>query len=277
MSPKVWFITGSSTGLGRSMTELVLKNGDIAVATLRKPDALSDLVAKYPAERLLVLKLDVAKPDEITAAFSDAVKQFGRIDIVFNNAAYATLGEVEGTPDDVAQHLFNVNFWGATQVSKEAIKVFREVNKPVGGRLLQVSSMVGIMAPAGLGFYSASKHALEGLSDALATEIDPEWNIKITLVEPGAFRTNGVTNMGKFPPPPAYTNPKLPTNVTRDVMQVPYGAEPDKAAEKMYRLAELPEPPLHFPLGKDAISAVRQKLAAISADFDKYESWSDDM
>lgn len=140
------------------MTELILKKGDIAVATLRQPDALSDLVAKYPADQLLVLKLDVAKPEEVSAAFSSAVAKFGRIDVVLNNAAYFALGEVEGTPDEIAQYMFRVNFWGAMYVSKEAIKVFREVNKPAGGRLLQISSVAGIIATAGLGYYVASKH-----------------------------------------------------------------------------------------------------------------------
>jgi len=140
------------------MTKTVLDNGDIAIATLRKPSALDDLKAKYPASRLHILKLDVVNKDDITAAFEYAKKEVGRIDVVFNNAGYSLTGEIEGTPDDIAKRMFDVNFWGAMNVSKEAVRFFREVNKPQGGKLWTVSSMAGIVPLASLGYYSASKH-----------------------------------------------------------------------------------------------------------------------
>lgn len=143
------------------MAEHILEKGDIAIATLRKPEVLADLAAKYPSDKLLVLKLDVSQPSEIVAAFAEAEKKFGRIDVVLNNAAYGILGELEATPEDVARTMFDVNFWGAVNVSREAVRVFREVNKPAGGRLLQVSSVAGITPIAGLGFYSASKHGAQ--------------------------------------------------------------------------------------------------------------------
>ena len=139
------------------MTELVLEKGDIAVATLRKPEAISDLASQYTSERLLVLKLDVSKPQEITAAFDAAVKTFGRIDVVFNNAGYAILGEVEATTDQLARGIFDVNFFGALNVSKEAIRVFREVNKPQGGRLIQMSSAIVYYEPGASALYAATK------------------------------------------------------------------------------------------------------------------------
>lgn len=139
------------------MVELVLAKGDTAVATLRKPEAIADLAAKHPSDKLLVLKLDVVKPEEIKTAFSSAIKQFGRIDVVFNNAAFGTLGEVESTPDDKARAMFDVNFFGAANVSKEAVRVFRDVNKPQGGKLIQVSSMAGYRPPPALAYYAASK------------------------------------------------------------------------------------------------------------------------
>ena len=139
------------------MVEHVLAEGDIAVATLRKPEAIADLTAKHPSNKLLVLKLDVAKPEHIKTAFAAGLKQFGRIDVVFNNAAFGLLGEVEGTPDDMARAMFDVNFFGAANVSKEAVRVFRDVNKPQGGKLLQVSSMVGYRPTPTLAYYAASK------------------------------------------------------------------------------------------------------------------------
>ena len=150
-------VTGASTGFGRVLTEIVLEKGGIAIATARRPEALSDLSAKYPADRLLVLKLDVSKPQEIVDAFTAAKEKFGRIDVVANNAAYGTLGEVEATTDEDARRLFETNFWGAVNVSKEAVRFFRELNEPQGGRLLQTSSSGGIQGLSALPYYCASK------------------------------------------------------------------------------------------------------------------------
>ena len=145
--------------MGLEMTRRVLENGDIAVATLRKPEALKHLVAEYPRERLLVLKVDVTIHQDIVDAFARTKDVFGRLDVVFNNAGYAVLGEVEGTPDEVARALFEVNFWGAVHVTQEAVKFFREVNGPgIGGRLIQISSGCGIVGWPSCGFYSATKH-----------------------------------------------------------------------------------------------------------------------
>lgn len=132
----------------------MLEQGDTVIATLRKPEVLNELSAKYPADQLLVVKLDVTSPAEIIDAFAEGLAHFGRIDVVYNNAGYSAVSEIEGTPDDVARGLFEVNFWGATNVAREAIRVFRDVNKPAGGRLIQASSMVGLQPMAGLGYYS---------------------------------------------------------------------------------------------------------------------------
>lgn len=140
------------------MTKTVLENGDIAIATLRNPPALNHLRVKYPQNRLHILKLDVSNKDDVIAAFKYAKEKLGRIDIVFNNAGQGVVAEIEGTPEDVARKVFDVNFWGAMNVSREAIRFFREVNRPQGGRLWNVSSIAGILPFASLGYYSASKH-----------------------------------------------------------------------------------------------------------------------
>ena len=140
------------------MTKTVLDNEDIAVATLRKPSVLDNLKVKYPSDRLHILKLDVVNEGDINAAFKYAEEKLGRIDVVFNNAGHGVLAEIEGTSHDVARKMFDVNFWGAMNVSKEAVRFFREVNKPQGGRLWNVSSLAGILPFAALGYYSASKH-----------------------------------------------------------------------------------------------------------------------
>jgi NAD(P)-dependent dehydrogenase (short-subunit alcohol dehydrogenase family) len=138
------------------MTELVLKKGDIAVATLRTPAALAGLAAQWPPDRLCVLELDVTRAEDVARAFAEAKRAFGRIDVVFNNAGIVLVGEVEGTPDRAARDLFEVNFWGAATVSREAVRFFREENNPPGGRLLQNSSVAGYNATPVYGFYAAS-------------------------------------------------------------------------------------------------------------------------
>jgi NADP-dependent 3-hydroxy acid dehydrogenase YdfG len=148
-------VTGASSGFGRAMTEYLLKIGHKVVATLRKPEAISDLATRYPPTQLLVVKVDVTNEADITAAFAKAKEVFGRIDVVFNNAGISIVGEVESVDEADARDLLDVNFWGAVRVTKEALRFFREVNKPVGGRLLQVSSGVLEGRAAG-GFYVAS-------------------------------------------------------------------------------------------------------------------------
>jgi NAD(P)-dependent dehydrogenase (short-subunit alcohol dehydrogenase family) len=141
------------------MTRCALKNGDIAVTTLRTPSNLDALCAEYPSsDKLLIIKLDVTKSEQISSVFKEIKDKLGRIDYVFNNAGYAAVGEVEGVGEADAKAMFEVNFWGAMNVAKEALKFFREVNKPQGGYLLNVSSVVGLVAKPLLGWYTASKH-----------------------------------------------------------------------------------------------------------------------
>ncbi|OCH95096.1 NAD-P-binding protein [Obba rivulosa] len=268
---KVWSITGASTGFGRAVTEIALKNGDAVVATLHKPKMLAGLSVQYPADRLLVLKLDVQNENEITAAFTAAKERFGQLNVMFNNAAYSVVSEVESAAgkEMPIRAMFEVNFWGATHVTQAAVKFFREVKKPgVGGCLFQVSSMAGIEGIPALGFYNATKFALEGISEALAKELDPSWNIKVTTIEPGSFITEGRFKQGNIDPLPVYA--KAPAVSLRSIISAfaerPSGANPLKAAEVFYRLADLHKPPLHFPIEEDC---------RLLADTDAFTSWSE--
>ncbi|CAL1703540.1 unnamed protein product [Somion occarium] len=275
--PRIWFITGTSSGFGRLMTENALGHGDIVVATARKPEALDDLKSQYPSSKLLVLPLDVTNNRQIKDVFSKAKEAFGRIDVVFNIAGRGILGEAEGTPEDEARALFDTNFWGATNVSREAVRFFREENKPAGGRLLVNSSKVGIQAVPFAGYYSATKHALEGITKALAQELDPAWNIKVTLVQPGFFRTDVGAKSVVFPIHPAYTNPTLPGTIFRAFLASgkEIGSDTAQGVEKIYELACLSEPPMRLALGIDAIRDIRAELKGVEADVGKYESWSE--
>ncbi|KAI0820889.1 NAD-P-binding protein [Trametes gibbosa] len=289
---RVWLITGSSTGFGRETVTQALEAGDKVVATLRKPAALDDLAAKYPASRLRVVQLDVTQPAQINSAFEQAKAAFGRVDIVFNNAGYVAVGESEAMPDEVARPLLEVNFWGAVHVSQRAVRFFREENTPRGGLLLQNSSMFGLGGCPASSFYSAAKHALEGFSESLAKELDPAWNIKVAIIEPGAFRTavmNLGTNMVLVQQHPAYTNPALPGSQMRDAALKAAGvdgdsdmdhearADPAPAVAKIISLSRLSNPPMHFPLGKDSVEFVREKIRTLTAEVEEYAPWSDDL
>ncbi|KAJ8488248.1 hypothetical protein ONZ45_g14016 [Pleurotus djamor] len=300
-SPRVWLITGASTGFGRLTTELVLEKGEIAVATARKLDTLQDLAAKYPSSQLLLVKVDVTKKEDVTAAFKAAVDKFGRVDVVFNNAGVALLAEVEvQEQEEQARWLFEVNFWGAGRVAAEAVRVFRDVNPAgEGGILLNVSSGLGQVGWVGGGYYAASKHALEGLTESLVMELDPKWNIKVkltyrdivphhsssfqvSLLELGAFNTR----MGKydqttptFPIHPAYNNPESLTYQAHQMVGKgsPLQGDTAKAVKRIYELSLLEDIPLYFPLSKMVLFGFQAKNKAVAESIERFASWSENL
>ncbi|KAH8832361.1 hypothetical protein DL96DRAFT_650570 [Flagelloscypha sp. PMI_526] len=280
MSPKVWLITGTSSGLGRAVTEHILSQGQIVVATARNPDALSDLKSQYPSTQLLTLKLDVTSKSDIKAAFAAAIERFGRVDVVYSNSGYAVLGELESVEDDAARNQFEVNVWGAANVSLEAVRVFRDVNKPAGGRLLLASSYVGVTTFAGMGHYGSSKFAIDGYHEALSKEVDPSWNIKISIVEFGAFNTGAFEHAKPSPPHPAYL--KTPIADMRKLWTDPeetfrvFGAKPASTAAKiLYDISGDENVPLRVPVGLDSISILRGRAQEIEASTKYAEKWND--
>ncbi|KAL4073202.1 hypothetical protein V8B97DRAFT_2005856 [Scleroderma yunnanense] len=271
---QVWF------SFGLAVTELALLKGDKVVATLRKPGVLAGLAIKYP-DTLLVLRLDVTQPEEVTNAFSAARERFGRIDVVLSNAGYGMASEIEGTNDKNARNVFEVNFWGASYVGREAIRFFREENQPAGGRLIQVSSLSGVKSIPGCAWYCASKFAIEALTEALAAEVSPSWNIKVTIAEPGPFRTACLTtNLFTEPVHPAYNDPSLPSMRNRGLLANPnvvFNGDPNKFAEAMYRLAYLEDPPMRLPLHAATLEAFRSQGRHLIDTADKWASWSEDV
>ncbi|KAJ7695402.1 hypothetical protein B0H17DRAFT_1158897 [Mycena rosella] len=292
-SPRIWLITGASSGFGRAVTEVVLANGEIAVATLRVPSELDDLVAANP-ERLLVLQCDVTKPDEISSAFTAAIEKFGRVDVVFNNAGCGIVGEIEATPEDAARAMFDVNFWGVSAVSKEAVRVFRDLNpENAGGRLLNVSSGLGFGGAPILGFYSASNHiqcgaycadgygkAVEGFTESLRLEMNPAWNIKISIIAPGSFKTGAhTTGSLTFPAPEVYSGKETPSQVIREWVKDGSGirGDPVLAAKAIFKFSTLESPPVRWAMGKDSAGGVRNKIKCVAEETDAFESWSENM
>ncbi|CAK5274054.1 unnamed protein product [Mycena citricolor] len=287
MAPRVWFITGASSGFGLLMAQKALANGDNVVATLRKPEVISDLAAQYGKDRLVVLKLDVKIVGEITAAFEAAKEAFGRIDVVFNNAGYGIIAEVEGTSYEKARDMFEVNFWGAFHVATQAVAFMRDVNKPQGGLLMNMSSMFGIDAPPGAGFYAATKFAFEAIADSLTRELDPEWNIKTVTFCPGWFKTNmTLVNAVVEPIHPAYDRPgneSLGSIQTRTAGVAlirgdsPLLQDATKLINKFWDISNLETPPTRLAFGEDSKAVFQAKWTTLKADLEASQEWSKDL
>ncbi|KIP01399.1 hypothetical protein PHLGIDRAFT_359528 [Phlebiopsis gigantea 11061_1 CR5-6] len=281
--PQVWLITGSSSGIGRKMTELALEQGDHVVATLRTPSALADVQAKHPASQLHVVALDITDSAQIAAAFAAAKRVFGRLDVVFNNAGWCIIGEVESVAENDARRLFDVNFWGTVNVSKEAVRFFREENAPgSGGRLLIVTSSGAMLPCPAIGYYCATKSGVEAVMQVVAAEIEPEWNIKMTLIEPGFTRTDIADKSFITVTHPAYVKP---TNAASEARKYIVGqfnpataqnvSNLDRMVARMFDVSRLEKPPLWLPLGEDALERVRTQMEMVGNDLRAYKSWSE--
>lgn len=182
---KVWLVTGAGSGFGRAIAEAAVAAGDVVVGAVRRPETLDDLVAAHP-DQVEALRLDVTDVAAAGAAVRDVVDRHGRIDVLVNNAGRTHVGAVEETTDQELRDLFDLHFFGPTALVRAVLPHLRERRS---GAIVQMSSMGGQMSFAGFGAYSATKFALEGLSEALADEVR-EYGIKVLIVEPGAFRTS---------------------------------------------------------------------------------------
>ena len=185
MPNKTWFITGTSRGFGREWTKAALERGDRVAAAARDASTLDDLKAEH-GDALLALTLDVTDREAAFGAVKRAHDHLGRLDVVVNNAGYGHFGMVEEITEPEARAQIETNLFGALWVTQAALPLLRQQG---GGHIIQVSSIGGISAFAGVGIYHASKWALEGISQALAQEVE-EFGIKVTLVEPGGFSTD---------------------------------------------------------------------------------------
>src|ERR1700761_9162195 len=192
---KIWLITGSSRGLGRSLTAAVLARGGKVAATARKPEQLDALVKQYPGQ-LYVIRLDVTDYAEVPTAVADAVKHFGRIDVLVNNAGFGIIGAAEAYTDEQVRSQLETNLYAPIEITRVVLPYMR---KQRSGRILQISSVGGRVGNPGLTMYQAAKFGLGGFSEALAKEVAP-LGIKVTSVEPGGFRTDWATASMSFAP-----------------------------------------------------------------------------
>jgi NAD(P)-dependent dehydrogenase (short-subunit alcohol dehydrogenase family) len=265
-TPRVWFITGTSSGLGRAIAQAALDHGDRVVATARSTDRIADLEREF-ADRVVALPLDVTDPDQARAAIDAAVAAFGHIDVVVNNAGYGVLGALEELSDDELRRQFETNLFGALQVTRAALPQLRRQRS---GHIVQLSSLSATVANPGESAYVGSKAALAGVSESLAKEV-AHLGIRVTIVQPGPFRTDFAgRSLQKADPIDDYAES---VGAARDLIAQLDGNQPNdptRGAEAIIRAVESGNPPLHLTLGEDAIEAIRAKLDDQRAELDAW-------
>ncbi|ESZ91430.1 putative Uncharacterized oxidoreductase [Sclerotinia borealis F-4128] len=269
--PRVFFITGTSTGFGNHLVQEVLDRGDVAVATARKPETLK--FERTNDKNFLALKLDVTSQSDIENSFKFATDKFGRIDVVVNNAGYGLAGVFEELKEQQARTQMEVNFFGLLAVTKKAMEVMRK-QKPCGGLIQQVTSIGGQRGMPFFSIYCASKWAVEGYTESISQEVKPEWNIKFTCVEPGGFRTDWAGRSMQFAEKkhPAYNHLDAKESMRKG--NGTQAGDPKKGAKAMYELAILSDPPLRVVIGSDAYKGIMAKIEAYGENYKKYEKIS---
>jgi len=263
---KTWFITGTSSGFGRALTEALLARGDRVAATVRKPATMDDLKALH-GDRLWVASLDVTDADSIRTVVGSAFAQLGHIDVVVNNAGYGLAGAAEEVSDDQIRHQIDTNLIGSIQVIRAALPFLRAQG---GGRIIQLASMGGQVTFPNLSLYHATKWAVEGFVESVAQEVEP-FGIDFTIVEPGMARTNfGAGSMIAAAPMPAYD--QTPVGDFRRAAAaglIPNAGDPVKMAQAIIDSAYADPAPRRLTLGSDAYAAIRaalvERIAALDA------------
>lgn len=264
---KVWFITGCSTGFGRELAKEALSNGYKVVVTARKPEQVVDIVAAYP-ETALALALDVTVPQQIKDAVSATIDRFGRIDVLVNNAGIGYFGAIEESEEAEVRRMFEINFFGLAHMTNEVLPHMR---KQRSGHILNVASIGGLRSFPAVGFYNATKYAVDGLSEALMKEVGP-LGIKVTVICPSGFRTDWAGRSAN--------NTNIKIEDYKDTAWKNMGdlrgysgnqpGDPVKAAKAMIQVTETENPPLRLLLGAAAVKGAYLKLEELKKDFDTW-------
>jgi len=270
MAPRVFFITGTSTGFGEELVKVVLSKGDYVVATARNSSKLSFQGASD--SNSLLVDLDVTKKDSIDKAFDAAVKKFKRVDVVVNNAGYGLSGPFETLSEKQIRQQMEINFFGLIDVTRKAMETMRDLK--TGGVIQQVTSIGGQVGVPTFSIYCASKWAVEGFTEAIQQEVKPEWGIKFTCIEPGGFRTDWAGRSMDFGEKdhPAYDH--INAKETMGKRHGTQAGDPAKAAKVFYDLAVMDDPPIRCIVGTDAYTRINKKLESYKESITKFEKWS---
>ena len=265
---KVWFITGCSTGFGRELAKEVLAAGYKAVVTARNTEQVADIVAPYP-QTAIALALDVTNSAQVTDAVSQAHKAFGRIDVLVNNAGIGYFGAIEESEEAEVRRMFEINFFGLASVTNAVLPGMRAQKS---GHIINIASIGGLVGFPGVGFYNATKFAVDGYSEALAKET-AHLGIKVTIIAPSGFRTDWAgrsANNSKV-----VIDDYLPTaGANKEAIRGYSGKQPGdpvKAAKAIVAAVEAEHPPLRLLLGVAALKGARNKLEQLKKDFDAWE------
>jgi NAD(P)-dependent dehydrogenase (short-subunit alcohol dehydrogenase family) len=253
---RVWFITGASTGFGRELAMAALAKGDRVVATARNIAHVKELEERYPTH-VRAVHLDVTHLTDIHMAIEIGVTTFGRIDVLVNNAGYALFGMIEDVNEVQIRQQFETNVFGLLNMTRAVLPLMR---KQKFGHILNIASSLGIVGLPVFGIYGATKHAVEGFSEALAQEV-AGFGIKVTIVEPGSFKTDFASrSLVLIKPTPAYS--PVHDALSRAWRDSPAG-DPTKAAQAMIKVVEAENPPLRLVLGADALGMIRHKFNSV--------------
>lgn len=263
---KTWLITGCSSGLGAAVAEAALARGDRVMLTARDPDKLAGIADRFP-DGARTIALDVTDPASADRAIAAAEHAFGRIDVFVNNAGFGVIGAVEEIAPAEYRRMFETNVFGLIEATRVALPALRRSR----GTIVNLSSNAGIATRAGLGLYSATKFAVEAISEALAQEVRP-FGVKVLIVEPGAFRTDFLGRSMTF----AGRRMEIYDDTAGAMRR--HGAkmsghqpgDPARAAQVILAAVDAAEAPLRLPLGPDAHRNIQAKLASVAADLDAW-------
>ncbi len=266
---QVWFITGASKGLGLALVKKLLAAGHMVAATSRKE---ADLISAVSAatDKFLPLQADIKDESAAEAAIQTTINTFGRIDVVVNNAGYGIGGAIEELSDAETRQSFDVNVFGTLNVIRHVMPHLRAQQS---GHIFNIASIAGIAPGTGWSIYAATKYAIVGLTDVLAADVK-EFNIKVTLVAPGAFRTSFLTNESLHITSTRIDAYTAVHNTHEHYLKMDGGqaGDPDKAADVMIEVAAQDEAPLYLLLGSDAYTRAQDKLKKLADEYSKTET-----
>lgn len=263
-----WLITGCSTGFGRELASAVLARNWNAVVTARDPATIQDIVAGHDVSAL-ALRLDVTDPKQVASAVKEAEARFGAIDVLVNNAGYGYRGAVEEADETEVRELFETNFFGLVSMIQAVLPGMRAHRR---GHIVNISSVAGRMAQPGSGYYSATKFAVGGLSDALRKEVGP-LGIRVTVVEPGGFRTDFAgrslrQSKHTIDDYAATAGARRKENSSTDGRQP---GDPARAAQAIIRAVQADKPPFRLALGRSAVQRIRAEIDTQRQELDAWE------
>ncbi len=259
-TPKNWFITGASSGFGASLAALLLTKGDKVAATFRHQHQADEFTRQAGANGRGIV-LDVSAVEQVPAAVAEAIAALGHLDVVVNNAGYGSLGPIEEIDEAEVQRQFDVNVFGPLRVLRAVLPHLRARRS---GHILNITSIGGMRAFPGTGIYNASKFALEGIGESLALQLQP-LGIRVTNIEPSGFRTKWAGESATYTPP-KIKDYEATAGANTSAIQGYSGqqpGDPDRAAQAMYDVVRLENPPVHLPLGKAAVKGAREKFEGL--------------